>query len=477
MKNTKINDLWFYKYRYQIGYTGLFISYLLIIFYSIFIAPRGLTINEMNSAYESSQLSLNNLFSLDIINAPYKLLQAASISILGVSLLSVKLPSVILSLFALFGIIKLTNKWFSPGIATLASVIALTSSQFFFLAQNGSPEILYVLYPILILFFGASFISSKNKIPNILIFAILLGLSLYTPLGIYVVLAMILTILAHPHLRFMIKKLQKSRSVIGFIVFVLIISPLAIAIFKDFSIVKLLLGIPETLDVFANIQNLISHLFGFSVEYSGGVISPIINLTSLILIGIGLFFTLSARYATRSYLINIWSIILIAVCIISPNSTTIIFTPILILTISGLQSLINTWYIMFPRNPYARIAGLFPIVILVVSLLLTNFDSFRLNYTYSPEILSNFSQDIEILQSSNLDTRNMIVSKDEENFYKILETEDKVNLSQGITGDQVIVSNKAYKEIDEIPENYKVIKILISSRDDDADRFYILKRS
>jgi hypothetical protein len=71
----------------------------------------------------------------------------------------------------------------------------------------------------------------------------------------------------------------------------------------------------------------------------------------------------------------------------------------------------------------------------------------------------------------------MIVSKDEENFYKILETEDKVNLSQGITGDQVIVSNKAYKEIDEIPENYKVIKILISSRDDDADRFYILKRS
>jgi hypothetical protein len=132
---------------------------------------------------------------------------------------------------------------------------------------------------------------------------------------------------------------------------------------------------------------------------------------------------------------------------------------------------------MFPRNPYARIAGLFPIVILVVSLLLTNFDSFRLNYTYSPEILSNFSQDIEILQSSNLDTRNMIVSKDEENFYKILETEDKVNLSQGITGDQVIVSNKAYKEIDEIPENYKVIKILISSRDDDADRFYILKRS
>ena len=238
MKKARINDLWFYKYRYQIGYCGLFISYIVIILYTILVAPRGLTASEINSAYESSQFSFANLFSADIVNAPYKLFQGLSISLFGLSTFSIKLPSLIISALALFGIIKLTNKWFSPGIATLASVIAIASSQFFFLAQNGSPEILYILYPVLILYFGATFISAKNKIPSIIAFSTLLGLSLYTPLGVYILLAMILTIFAHPHLRFLIKKTAKKQSALVFIILPLLIAPLLIAVFRDFNVAK-----------------------------------------------------------------------------------------------------------------------------------------------------------------------------------------------------------------------------------------------
>ena len=476
MKKARINDLWFYKYRYQIGYCGLFISYIVIILYTILVAPRGLTASEINSAYESSQFSFANLFSADIVNAPYKLFQGLSISLFGLSTFSIKLPSLIISALALFGIIKLTNKWFSPGIATLASVIAIASSQFFFLAQNGSPEILYILYPVLILYFGATFISAKNKIPSIIAFSTLLGLSLYTPLGVYILLAMILTIFAHPHLRFLIKKTAKKQSALVFIILPLLIAPLLIAIFRDFNIAKELIGIPDSLNIFDNAKDLFSHLFSFSSPSDNGILSPIINSTSLILIGVGLFFTLSSRYTSRSYLINIWSLILFSVCLINPNSATILFTPILILTVSGLQSLVHTWYTLFPKNPYARVTGLLPVVVLVVSLLFTSFENFRLNYTYSPTILTNFSQDLEILKSGLSETQTVLVSETESKFYKILENNSDIKIVDEFKDGKILISNAAYSD-SKIPKNYKIKHIYISSKKDQADRFYLLERS
>ena len=57
MKNTKISDFWFYKFRYQITYTILFISYISIILYTLFVAPNGLTQAEMDSAQASFNFS------------------------------------------------------------------------------------------------------------------------------------------------------------------------------------------------------------------------------------------------------------------------------------------------------------------------------------------------------------------------------------------------------------------------------------
>ena len=196
----------------------------------------------------------------------------------------------------------------------------------------------------------------------------------------------------------------------------------------------------------------------------------------MILIGVGLFFTLSSRYTSRSYLINIWSLILFSVCLINPNSATILFTPILILTVSGLQSLVHTWYTLFPKNPYARVTGLLPVVVLVVSLLFTSFENFRLNYTYSPTILTNFSQDLEILKSGLSETQTVLVSETESKFYKILENNSDIKIVDEFKDDKILISNAAYSD-SKIPKNYKIKHIYISSKKDQADRFYLLERS
>ncbi len=46
------------------------------------------------------------------------------------------------------------------------------------------------------------------------------------------------------------------------------------------------------------------------------------------------------------------------VILINPIFTSVTFVPIVLLLAAGLTSLIGYWYRLFPRNPYARVAGL-----------------------------------------------------------------------------------------------------------------------
>jgi hypothetical protein len=163
MKKTRISDFWFYKYRYQLTYGGLFLAFLSIIIYTIFVSPNALTSKEIESATLSANLSFSNIFSSEILNFPFRILQNLSISIFGLSNFSIKLPAILISIATVFAIIKLSHAWFSKGTATLAAILAIASSQFFFIAQNGTPEILYIFYPILLIWLGAKFLETKKK--------------------------------------------------------------------------------------------------------------------------------------------------------------------------------------------------------------------------------------------------------------------------------------------------------------------------
>ena len=144
MKKLKISDFWIYKFRYQIGIGILSLGYLAIIIYTLFITPNGLTAGEIENTKSAVNLDFSNIFSKNIIDLPYRLLQKISIDIFGLSNFSIKLPSIIISLLSLVFITKISGMWFSKRASILASIIAITSSQFFFIAQSGTSEILYV---------------------------------------------------------------------------------------------------------------------------------------------------------------------------------------------------------------------------------------------------------------------------------------------------------------------------------------------
>ena len=117
-------------------------------------------------------------------------------------------------------------------------------------------------------------------------------------------------------------------------------------------------------------------------------------------------------------------------------------------------------------------AGLVPVFVIVVGLLLTNLDSFRLSYLYSPEVVNNFSQDLILIQDISEPRDSLIVSEKEFGFYSILD--QKVEIFNN-TDSKLLVSNKAFVDYKN-NNKYEIKKIFTSNRNQDGDRFYLLER-
>ena len=161
MGRLQITETFIYRHRYIVGYGLIAIILITMFVLAGLFAPGGISSQEMQSAVKSSTVNLYDFKSLEIINLPYHLMQKASMSMFGVSIFTIKLPSIILALFSAIGVIILLRRWFKPGIGVLASLIAITTGQFIFIAQDGTPGILYLFWSISLLLFADLFCSTR----------------------------------------------------------------------------------------------------------------------------------------------------------------------------------------------------------------------------------------------------------------------------------------------------------------------------
>ena len=92
-----------------------------------------------------------------------------------------------------------------------------------------------------------------------------------------------------------------------------------------------------------------------------------------------------------------------------------------------------------------------------------------------PPYRSPFSQDLNILLEKTDSNRVLMVSKNEEDFYKVLERQGRAKVKNKFEDSEVILSKEAYQNA-KIPANYSVKRILVSNRKYNADRFYVLRR-
>lgn len=477
-----ITDYFLYAKRYALGYSLAGIAIVLLLLLASFYVPGGLSQSEMRAVVVSDALSLGSFDPSFIVNLPYHLLQRISIELFGISQISIKLPSLLLGVLSAWGMIVLLRTWFRHNVAIIATALTITTGQFLFVAQSGTPSIIYIFLSVWLLV-AALMVSRRAKFSTLwkmLLFAIA-AISLYTPLSVYILVALVSAVVLHPHLRYIVRKLSKLKLLAGTFLALVILVPLVYALIKEPSVGLMLLGIPgEWPNLLANTLQLLTQYFDFVTPSSSILMTPVYGLGSMILILLGILNLFTTKYTARSYIISIWVVLLLPILIINPNFTSVTFVPILLLMAMGIHTLLRRWYQLFPRNPYARIAGLIPLTVLIGGMVLSGIGRYTYGYLYDPQVATNFSKDLRIINKQLHDTPNrgsttVVASSQELAFYSVYAKHNNnlvaTDSTQKPATNTVIVTRSAHKTA----KFGTPSRIITDSNTNNADRFYIYK--
>lgn len=404
----------------------------------------------------------------------------------GVSMLSIKLPSILLGFGSALGLLYLLNLWYKKNVAIIVAIIAVTTNQFLLASQAGQAGIMYIFLTIVTLI-SASMIARRSTYAKLwaVVGFMFAAVSLYMPLNIYMLLALILTALIHPHARHLVFK-KSSRLVIalGSILAALIISPLAVSIVNNPQILQRLLGIPDSFEgALGSAGQLLRNYTQFAVPTAGDVITPVYGLGLVVLILVGIYRLFTAKYTARSYVISFWLVALVPFVCLNPEFISITFVPVILLVALGVDYLITSWYKLFPHNPYARVFGLAPLGILMIGLVLSSVDRYAYGLHYDKGVYSSYSYDLPLLQKklSKVDESAsvaLLVTKENEAFYSVYAKHQQRLKSLTVSSDEknipsadIIIAERAFAPA----FSNSPAEILVTRTSDNADRFYVYK--
>lgn len=480
----KITSYVLYRWRYVLGYTigGLLIAAILA--FNLLYVPGGLRTAEEATAVASGALAFAQFDPNTVINLPYHILQRASFALFDVSALSIKLPSVIMGLLAIVGCYLLVSAWFQRNVAIITSIVGATMPAMLYIAQDGTPTIYTVAVSFWLLYVATCV--SRAVRPQAfwsILFFILLALNLYTPLGIWLNIAILSTIPFHPHIRLGAKRFNVNRLAVASAVGFIILTPLIYSLTIKPELGLTLLGIPtSTLDISANLHALSLYYIGGDINQTTPYLEPLFPLATMLLIIIGFYRFILIKYTARSYVTWLWGIILVPMILLNPDSFMMILPLTILMIAMGIASLIREWYVLFPRNMYARIVGLIPLGIIVVGIAVTNAYHYVAGYHYSPNVATAYTRDVQALDTTLARTTAteeqkvaVLVPAQDKRFYELVARYDKrfeVHPSKALPTSGIYIIHGHVRDSGMLPQTPPAF-IAVDSRSAQADRFYL----
>ena len=472
MKKIVISKLFLYKYRFLIGYVILGVAFIALLLVLPLFSQHGLSQAEMDSATSSFSLGVNSPFEGDLVDLPYRALQKASISILGLTPYAIKLPSIIIGLIFGLLLILLLNRWFKSNVSLIASCLIVLSTPFLFLTGSGTPLIMIVFWPTLLLWLGSKIQGEKRPKPSYcLLFALALLLAIFTPYMIYFVAFCVVFVILQPHLRFVIKSLPKlPLALVGLLIAGGITALVINIVNHPQTLTELLFTKDYDIANFGgNLAAGFSPLLNWSNTFESVFLTPLVSLPMFALVLIGLFSTTKGFFASRNSIASLLLVFTVVITGFRPDAIIFIILPLSILTAHGIKYILEKWYGLFPENPYARVAAILPLTILFCLMIIPSLLQYIYGYRYNPNVATQFNYDLPIIRKNLTDE--VLLAKENYDFYKILESSTNIKVIPDIDG-------PAYEKLavlrgQEESSRYTLSQIITSPMTEESDIIYL----
>lgn len=477
------NKYFLYKNRFIIGYILLAASFLTLILFVPKIALTGLSTSEITSATASQNLNLRSIFDGQLVDLPYRLLQKTVFKFIGITTYSVIIPSIIIGGFLGFFLILLLNRWFKNNTAIIASIIAVLSSNFLFLVSNGTPLIMVVFWPTLLLWLGSKVQGKERPAPIwSFIFAFALFLSSFTPYMIYLIILILIYTILHPHLRFTIKNLPRLPFILVSLFILIGFGFMGFIFLQHPETIKPLLysGDFKLSTYFNNLKQAFLPFFTWHGVIESIFLAPQISLPATFIAIIGLVSTFKGFFASRNSIAIFLIIFTILISGFHTDYAVLLILPFAILIAHGLRYIIYKWYNLFPENPYAKLFGVIPIAIFLFTMITSDLSHFISGYRYAAPVANQFNSDLSMVLTHAKAGDYLLLDENDE-FSKLLIAANTVkpifrdSLNYYITTD-----------VSSLPKNSKIYtigktnhtqlelqKVYTSSKSQNSDRLYL----
>ena len=311
------------------------------------------------------------------VNAPYMLLAFLFGKIVANPLYGARVASVVLGLFATALMYYIIRIWFNIRVATIGTLLFITSSWLLHTTHQATPLILLVVGPFLAVAPLAWF--SRTKKYRTLAFMALaagLGVAAYIPFMFWLIIASLAIIVKKE--KMLLSDLKKRQFFGAVALYLLIVSPLYISLAHYPGQILELLGgsktIPSISTYFTHVIQVFTSIFIHAPllpELRIGHL-PALDIFSTAMFVLGVYYLYQRKTNIKTMSLFSSMLILLLVIPFSPNSSmdTVILLPFVYIgIITGIVELINQWFTYFPRNPLARNIG---ISLLVFSITLTS---------------------------------------------------------------------------------------------------------
>lgn len=307
------------------------------------------------------------------VNAPYLVPSYLLGKATGDQLQSARIVSVVYGLIATACLFYVAKRWFNIRIATVGSLLFITSSWLLHVSHMATPLILLVVAPLLCLASVNWLLRTKNnKHWAVFSLALSIAFAAYVPYTIWILLATVAVITLQS--REKLKQIEPWQWLAASSLYILLLLPLFVGIVRDLSVVKILLGIPNQfpnfIEYLERMGNLVLFLFfraPLLPELHLGRL-PMLDIFSTAMFILGVYYFAMRRTNRRALILGFSFLLLFLILPLSDRYqlyATILLPLVYLVIISGIVELLQQWFSYFPRNPLARSIGVGLVVIVI----------------------------------------------------------------------------------------------------------------
>lgn len=350
------------------------------------------------STSEQQAIAQNSSFSGLLNNPlllPYKLLAFTLLHFPGSDLLHVRLASVIITCVSVWLFFIVARRWYGLVAGLWTSVLFAASGWMIQTGRAGTASSLIIL-TVVGLIAMASWINNSDDDGRILVvFAAVAGLSLFTPAGIWFVLASVL-LLYKPLLAHRAAATTNQLAAAAGI-FIVLFALLAVSLARDMSLLTQWIGLPNALPGLITIakQALFSVVYlvlkGPMLPESWLAHTPLLDVASSVFLLFGIIFY--ARHLKKARTLLLLSFAGIGVVLVALSGATALhyLVPVAYLTAGGgVAYVLYQWNKVFPHNPIARTVSTILAVLLLVCIVSFHTQRYFIAWRHSPNTVEAY---------------------------------------------------------------------------------------